>query len=55
MTREGAVVRRLGRAGLAAAALVALMAGGAAVAGYGSRAIWAIRAEAWGLDIERAI
>jgi tRNA A58 N-methylase Trm61 len=55
MTREGAVVRRFGRAGWAAAALVALLAGGAAVAGHGSRAMSAIRAEAWGLDIDRAM
>lgn len=48
-------MRRVGLPGLVAVALVALLAGGAAVAGYGSRAISAVRAEAWGLDIERAM
>jgi len=48
-------VRRFGSPWLAAAALVALLAGGAAVSGYGSRAISAIRAAEWDLDIERAM
>jgi len=48
-------VRRFGRAGLAAATLVALLAGGAAVSVYGGRAASAVRAAAWDLDIERAM
>lgn len=55
MTRGGAVVRRFGLAGLVAAALVAMLAGGAAVSGYGSRALSAVRAAAWDLDVERAM
>ena len=55
MTRIGRSVRRAARAGLFAVALVGLLTGGAAVSGYGGRAISALRADAWNLDIERAM
>jgi len=48
-------VRRISRTGLPVVVFVALLAGGAAVAGYGSRALSAVRAAAWDLDIERAM
>jgi ubiquinone/menaquinone biosynthesis C-methylase UbiE len=35
--------------------MVALLAGGAAVSGYGSRAILAVRSAGWHLDIDRAM
>jgi len=47
--------RRAARAGLLVAALVALLAGGAAASGYAGRALSALRADAWNLDIERAM
>ena len=48
-------MRRISRTGLPVVVFVALLAGGAAVAGYGSRALSAVRAAAWDLDIERAM
>jgi len=48
-------MRRAGRSGLFVLALVALLVGGAAATGYAGRAISAIRAAAWDLDIERAM
>lgn len=48
-------MRRLGRNRLFFVACVALLAGGAALSGYGSRAISAVRAASWDLDIERAM
>ena len=51
----GISVRRAARAGLFAVSLVALLAGGAAVSEYGGRALSALRADAWNLDIERAM
>lgn len=48
-------MRRLGRSGLLVVAFIAVLAGGAALSGYGSRAISAVRAAAWDLDIERAM
>jgi ubiquinone/menaquinone biosynthesis C-methylase UbiE len=55
MTEGRASVRRNSRTGLLVVVFVALLAGGAAVSGYGSRALSAIRAAAWDLDIERAM
>ena len=48
-------MRRVRRTGLVVIALVALLAGGAAVSGYGGRALSALRAASWDLDIERAM
>ena len=48
-------MRRFGRTGLAIIVLVASLAGGAAAAGYAGRALSAIRAVSWNLDIERAM
>jgi len=48
-------MRRFGRSGLAAAAIVATLLGGAAVSGYGGRAVSMVRAAGWDLDIERAM
>ena len=48
-------MRRINRTTLACLALVALLAGGAAVSGTASRAMSAIQADAWHLDIERAM
>jgi ubiquinone/menaquinone biosynthesis C-methylase UbiE len=48
-------MRRINRTTLAGLALVALLAGGAAVSGTASRAMSAIQADAWHLDIERAM
>jgi ubiquinone/menaquinone biosynthesis C-methylase UbiE len=48
-------MRRLGRNGLFIVAFVALLAGGAAVSGYGGRALLALRGLTWDLDIERAM
>lgn len=48
-------MRRINRTTLAGLAIVALLAGGAAVSGTASRAISAIQADAWHLDIERAM
>ena len=46
---------RFGRTGLAIIVLVASLAGGAAATGYAGRALSAIRAASWNLDIERAM
>jgi ubiquinone/menaquinone biosynthesis C-methylase UbiE len=48
-------MHRLGRNGLFIVAFVALLAGGAAVSGYGGRALLALRGLTWDLDIERAM
>jgi ubiquinone/menaquinone biosynthesis C-methylase UbiE len=48
-------MRRLGRNALFIVAFAALLAGGAAVSGYGGRALLAIRGLTWNLDIERAM
>jgi ubiquinone/menaquinone biosynthesis C-methylase UbiE len=48
-------MRRINRTTLAGLAIVALLAGGAAVSGTASRAISAIQTDAWHLDIERAM
>jgi ubiquinone/menaquinone biosynthesis C-methylase UbiE len=48
-------VRRISRTGLLVSVVVALLADGAAVSGYGSRALSAIRTAAWDLDIDRAM
>ena len=48
-------MRRVGRTVRIVFVLVALLAGGAAVSGYGGRALSALRAANWGLDIERAM
>jgi ubiquinone/menaquinone biosynthesis C-methylase UbiE len=48
-------MRRINRTTLAGLAIVALLAGGAAVSGTASRAMSAIQADAWHLDIERAM
>jgi len=48
-------LRRFVRTGLFAVALAALLAGGAAVSGYGGRALVALKAFHWNLDIERAM
>lgn len=48
-------MRRLSRTTLAGVAIFALLAGGAAVSGYAGRAVAAIRAASWNLDIERAM
>jgi ubiquinone/menaquinone biosynthesis C-methylase UbiE len=48
-------MRRASRSGLFVLALVALLAGGAAATGYAGRAVSAIRAAAWDLDIDRAM
>ena len=55
MTRIGISVRRAAGAGLWAIALVALLAGGAVASGYAGRALSALGADAWNLDIERAM
>ena len=47
--------RRTALAVLSAAALVVLLASGMAESGYGGRALSALRADAWNLDIERAM
>jgi ubiquinone/menaquinone biosynthesis C-methylase UbiE len=48
-------MRRINRTTLAGLALIALMAGGAALSGFGSRVAAALQADAWHLDIERAM
>jgi len=48
-------MRRFGRTGLAIIVLVASLAGGAAVSGYGGRALVALKTFEWNLDIERAM
>ena len=48
-------MRRVGRTGWIVLVLVALVAGGAAAAGYAGRALSALRAAVWNLDIERAM
>jgi len=48
-------MRRTRLTGLTVLALAALLAGGAVVSGYGSRALSAVRAASWDLDIERAM
>ena len=48
-------MRRLGRTGSVVLVFVALLAGGTAASGYGGRALSALRALTWGLDIERAM
>jgi ubiquinone/menaquinone biosynthesis C-methylase UbiE len=48
-------MRRFGRHGLAAAALVAMLAGGAIVSGHAAVELSAVRAASWDLDIERAM
>ena len=48
-------MRRFGRTGLAIIVLMASLAGGAAATGYAGRALSAIRAASWNLDIERAM
>ena len=48
-------MRRTRLTGLIVLALAALLAGGAVVSGYGSRALSAVRAASWDLDIERAM
>ena len=55
MTRIGMPDRRAARAGLFVAALVALLMVGAAASGHAGRALSAMRADAWNLDIERAM
>ena len=46
---------RVGRTVRIVFVLVAMLAGGAAVSGYGGRALSALRTASWGLDIERAM
>ena len=48
-------MRRFGRTGLAIIVLMASLAGGAAATGYAGRALSAMRAASWNLDIERAM
>ena len=48
-------MRRAGRSGLLVLALVTLLVGSAVATGYAGRAISAIRAAAWDLDIDRAM
>ena len=48
-------MRRTRLTGLIVLSLAALLAGGAVVSGYGSRALSAVRAASWDLDIERAM
>ena len=48
-------MRRFRLACLGIAAVVVLVAGGAALSGYGSRAAAALQADAWHLDIERTM
>jgi ubiquinone/menaquinone biosynthesis C-methylase UbiE len=48
-------MRRSGRVGLVVAGLIATLAGGAAVSGHAGRALSALRASAWDLDIDRAM
>ena len=48
-------MRRIGRKGSVAIVLAALLLGGAAASGYGGRALSALRAISWNLDIERAM
>jgi ubiquinone/menaquinone biosynthesis C-methylase UbiE len=48
-------MRRIRRTGLAVIAFLALLAGAVAASGYGSRALSALRAFSWDLDIERAM
>jgi ubiquinone/menaquinone biosynthesis C-methylase UbiE len=48
-------MRRVGRTVRIVYVNVALLAGGAAVSGYGGRALSALRAASWDLDIERAM
>ena len=48
-------MRRFHLACLSVAAVVALVAGGAALSGYGSRAASALQSDAWHLDVERAM
>jgi ubiquinone/menaquinone biosynthesis C-methylase UbiE len=48
-------MRRPGRTGSVIVVLVALLAGGAVASGYGGRALTALRALSWNLDIERAM
>jgi ubiquinone/menaquinone biosynthesis C-methylase UbiE len=48
-------MHRIRRTTLVGLALVALLAGGAAVSGYAGRAAAAIRAASWNLDIDRAM
>jgi ubiquinone/menaquinone biosynthesis C-methylase UbiE len=55
MAGRGVPGRRAARAGLFAVALVSLLVGGAALAGNGGRALLALRAAVWNLDIERAM
>jgi tRNA A58 N-methylase Trm61 len=52
---EESLMRRTRLTGLIVLALAALLAGGAVVSGYGSRALSAVRAASWDLDIERAM
>jgi len=48
-------MRRVGWTGPLVLVFVALLVGGAAVSGYGGRALLAIRGLTWNLDIERAM
>jgi ubiquinone/menaquinone biosynthesis C-methylase UbiE len=48
-------VRRISRAGPLVFVLAALLAGGAALSGFGSRALSAVQAAGWDLDIDRAM
>jgi tRNA A58 N-methylase Trm61 len=52
---EESLMRRTRLTGLIVLALAALLAGGAVVSGYGSRALSAVRTASWDLDIERAM
>jgi ubiquinone/menaquinone biosynthesis C-methylase UbiE len=48
-------MRRVGRTGQILVVLAAVLIGSAAAAGYGGRALSALRAASWNLDIERAM
>jgi ubiquinone/menaquinone biosynthesis C-methylase UbiE len=48
-------MRRIGRSAQVAFVLVALLVGGVAASGYAGRALSALRALSWNLDIERAM
>jgi ubiquinone/menaquinone biosynthesis C-methylase UbiE len=52
---EESLMRRTRLTGLIVLGLAALLAGGAVVSGYGSRALSTVRAASWDLDIERAM
>ncbi len=48
-------MRLISRNTLVGIAIIALLAGGAVVSGYASRAVLAVRAAVWNLDIDRAM